>query len=50
MQTVFKFNRGIITHTSRSNLAEGLDLKKPIKVPMPDKSLYANLQDVCVAL
>ena len=29
---VFKFNRGIVTNTSKYNLAEGLDLKKPIKV------------------
>ena len=32
MQTVFKFNRGIVTNTSKYNLAEGLDLKEPIKV------------------
>ena len=35
MHTVFKFNRGIIvTNTSKYNLAEGLDLKKPIKVSL----------------
>ena len=35
MQTLFKFNRGIIvTNTSKYNLAEGLDLKKSIKVPL----------------
>ena len=34
MHTVFKFNRGIVTNTSKYNLAEGVDLKKPIiKVP-----------------
>ena len=34
MHAVFKFNRGIIvTNTSKYNLEEGLDLKKPIKVP-----------------
>ena len=32
MHTVFKFNRGIVTNTSKYNLAEGRDLKKPIKV------------------
>ena len=34
MHTVFKFNRGIVTKTSKYNLAEGLDLKKPIKFPL----------------
>ena len=36
MHTVFKFNRGITTNTSKYNLAEGIDLKKPmIKVTLP---------------
>ena len=29
MHTIFKFNRLIVTHTSKYNLAEGLDFKKP---------------------
>ena len=32
MHTVFKFNRAIVTNTSKYNLAEGFDLKKPIQV------------------
>ena len=34
MHTVSKFNLGIVTNTSKYNLAEELDLKKPIKVPL----------------
>ena len=34
MHTVFEFNRGIATNTVKYNLAEGLDLKEPIKVPL----------------
>ena len=34
MHTVFKFNRGIVTNTWKYKLGEGLDLKKPIKVPL----------------
>ena len=34
MHTVIKFDRSIDTSTSKYNLAEGLDLKKPIKVPL----------------
>ena len=34
MHIVFKFKRGIVTDTSKYNLAEGLDLKKPMKVPL----------------
>ena len=34
MHTVFKFNRGNVTNTSKYNYPEGLDLKKPIKVPL----------------
>ena len=30
MLNVFKFNRAFVTNTSKYNLAEGLDLKKPI--------------------
>ena len=30
MHTIFKFNRAIVTNTSKYNPAEGLDLKKPI--------------------
>ena len=32
MLTVFKFNRGIVTNTSKYNLAEGLDLKKSMQI------------------
>ena len=32
--TACKLNRGIVTKTSKYNLAEGYDLKKPIKVPL----------------
>ena len=35
MHAVFKLNRDIVTNASKYNLAEGLDLKKPIKVPLP---------------
>ena len=35
MHAVFKFKRDIVTNTPKNNLAEGLDLKKPIKVPLP---------------
>ena len=31
MHTVFKFNEGIVTNTSRYNLADGRDLKNPTK-------------------
>ena len=31
MHTVFKFNRTIVTNTSKYTLAKGLDLKKPIQ-------------------
>ena len=34
VHTVFKFNRGNVTNTSKYNYAEGLDLKKPIKVSL----------------
>ena len=34
MRTVFKFNWGIVTNTCKYNLAERLDLKKPIKVSL----------------
>ena len=34
MHTVFKFNRGIVSNTSKCNLAEGLDLKKVIESPL----------------
>ena len=34
MHTVLKLTQGIATHTSKYNPAEGLDLKKPIKVPL----------------
>ena len=33
MHTFFKLSRGINTNTSKYNLAEGLGLKKPMKVP-----------------
>ena len=33
MHTVFKFNWGVVTNTSKYNLAEGFNLKKPIKIP-----------------
>ena len=32
VHTISKFNRAIVTNTSNDNLAEGLDLKKPIQV------------------
>ena len=32
MHSVFKFNGGFATNTSKYNLAERLDLKKPIQV------------------
>ena len=38
MQTDFKFNRGIITNVYKYNLAEALDLKKPIQFPLLSKS------------
>ena len=31
MHTVFKFSQAVVTNTSKYNLAEGLDLIKPIK-------------------
>ena len=37
MHTIFKFNWGIVTNTSKYNIAEGIDLKKLIKVPLPVK-------------
>ena len=35
MHTVFKFNHGIATNTSKYNLAQKLDLENPVKVPLP---------------
>ena len=32
MHAVYKFNPGVLTKTSKYNCAEGLNLKKPIKV------------------
>ena len=32
MHTVLKFNRAFVTNAYKYNLAEGLDLKKPIQV------------------
>ena len=34
MYTVFKVKRALVANTSKYNLAEGLDLKKPIKIPL----------------
>ena len=34
MHTVFKFNQAFVTNTSKNNLAEGRDSKKPIQVPL----------------
>ena len=34
MHTALKLNRGIVTNTSKYNLAGGLDLEKPIEVPL----------------
>ena len=44
MHAVFKFNRGIITNTSKYNLVDGLDLKKPMKVPLSKKCLLSKPQ------
>ena len=43
MHTAIKFNRGIVTNTSKYNLAEGLDLKKETKFPI--KIYYQNLNE-----
>ena len=42
MHTDFKFNRGTVTNTSKCNLAKGLDLKNPIKVPCHKKNVFCQ--------
>ena len=44
MHTILKFNRDIITKTSKHNLAEGLDLIKLIEVPLLCQNLNANIK------
>ena len=47
MHTVFKFNEGIVTNTSKYNLAEGLGFKKPIKFLCHKNNWYKKINVCC---